>query len=481
MDPSSKINSSIQQPYVKGPNTISNQQTDAASNAPAPVNDNVRDAVRRAIKQFSEDRMAKIASLQIREPVQALQNSLEELNKLSLSYANAVNLLDESEDDDDLDAQAEVARKEMAGLIQTLVEKHKSLGINKAWFDSWWLLERVDKNVREISLEYLTEQLLNRCVDRTCFLEETRKVIEAQKKQIIREFYQNTNAIADANQMSFDLFPIGSETHNRGKTPVQITFASNKTELFSIVFKPRDARIDALVIDLFGSFNNLDRANKSIDVTLPVYKILNVTPNSPYSLWEYIKPQPGVEWPGDTASTAIKAMNRSEQLLPQLMRLESICSYLNISDLHTDNLILFSPNQKDIQIVPIDLESIQYDSTTGLFLDRPDIPKLTEAEEELLKKCKSAIGDVPARFVPIVTSHFLTSLPRYNSYVKIAKNIVDTITRKNYTLAVEIARMEWLVLEDFLCNDVPYLIEYQSQIFYGPLNHNNPIARRTVK
>ncbi len=54
------------------------------------------------------------------------------------------------------------------------------------------------------------------------------------------------------------------------------------------------------------------------------------------------------------------------------------------------------------------------------------------------------------------------------------------ITGKAYKMDIAQDRLEWLVLNDFLHNDVPYLMEYNSKIYYGPITEDNVIARRSA-
>jgi hypothetical protein len=124
------------------------------------------------------------------------------------------------------------------------------------------------------------------------------------------------------------------------------------------------------------------------------------------------------------------------------------------------------------------LESIQPGNATGLFTIDPEIPAFTEAEITLLERGKERIGEVPVRFVPIPTSHFLAGLTRCDSFISLASFVEQSLQRKNFTLCVQQDELEWLVLNDFLHNDVPYLTEYQSKIYYGLSSEGKVIARR---
>lgn len=59
--------------------------------------------------------------------------------------------------------------------------------------------------------------------------------------------------------------------------------------MFVVYYKPRDAHIDAAIINLFKEINRLSHIQKSLTVPLPEYKILSVATNlEVFSIWEYI-------------------------------------------------------------------------------------------------------------------------------------------------------------------------------------------------
>jgi len=367
----------------------------------------------------------------------------------------------------------------MKAFIQKLSDENHELGVTSGFFSDWWQLVRIDGHKQELSLKFMEEQLLNRCVNQICFLNDVQTVVDKKKGEIIGTFYHADPASLDLKQVSFKLFPHGSETHNRGKVPVKIVFTLGEIELFSVFFKPRDAQVDENVIRIFHDLNALSKEEKSLDIVLPTYTVINmVYGNQCVSLWEFIE---GRHLQGQSASDAIKDLHNppeEQSLYNQILRLESVCKFLDISDLHLENLIFKHLGEGNAQVIPIDLESIQPGNATGLFSLDPETPPFTEAERALLEKGKASIGEVPVRFVPIPTSHFLAGLTRCDSFISMASFITQSIQRKGFTLCVKQDELEWLVLNDFLHNDVPYLTEYQSKIYYGPINEGKLIAGR---
>ena len=293
--------------------------------------------------------------------------------------------------------------------------------------------------------------------------------------------YQLDPVSLDLKHVSFKLFSSGSETHNRGKLPIKIVFFLGETELFSIFYKPRDAQVDEKIIQTFSDLNALSKEEKSSDAFLPVYKIVNLVNNGEsLSLWEFIE---GEHLQGNSAGDVIKILSISEQekksLYQQLLRLESVCTFLNISDLHLENLVFTHLGQGSPQVIPVDLESAQPGNATGLFSIDPEILPFTKAEITILEKSKERIGECSVRFVPIPTSHFLAGLTRCDSFVLMASFIQGAIQKKSYALCIPKDELEWLVLNDFLHNDVPYLTEYKSQIYYVTPSEKKLIARRS--
>lgn len=379
-----------------------------------------------------------------------------------------------------LEDQIEAEEKSMKAFIQQLSGENRVLGVMPEFFSDWWQLGRIDGHKQELSLKFMEEQLINRCLNQICFLNGIQTIVEEKKAEIIGTFYPGDPDGLDLKQVSFKLFPHGSETHNRGKVPVKIVFALGEVELFSVFFKPRDAQVDANVIQTFHDLNALSLEEKSSNIDLPTYTIINmVYGNQCLSFWEFIE---GKHLHGHSADEAIQGLPSSPEekksLYNQLLRLQSVCKFLNISDLHLENLIFTHLGEGNAQVIPIDLESIQPGNATGLFAVEPEFSPFTETEIALLEKGKASIGEVPVRFVPIPTSHFLAGLTRYDSFISMARFVSQSIQRKNYIFCIQQAELEWLVLNDFLHNDVPYLTEYQSQIYYGPIDEGNVIARR---
>lgn len=367
---------------------------------------------------------------------------------------------------------------EITQLIDQIIFSHPSLKLSKELFSDWRTLHKVEKTQRILSLSFTQEQIINRCVNSINYENEVRHNLDKNKRKIIDEFYQGGLDTSDLTKITFKLHPPDFETHNRGKVAIRITFSLEDNFLFDIYYKPRDASIDEAIISLFRKINQLPNDQKSQNVDLPTYKIINMKNDESFSIWEFVD---GEKKEGVAASAFIKGLPDSseKQILHQkLLRLESICSNLGLSDLHLSNLVFTNLKQENPAIVPIDLESIQSNSETGLFDEKPmNLPNLTETENNLLKDFKKEIDNIPFRFVPIPTSHFLGGLTRCGSFIRLALEIQQSILNKDYQFVMKREELEWLVLNDLLHNDVPFLTECHSTIYYGPQRENRIVAQ----
>ena len=496
-------------PAAEGYHQPLNAAKEEIEKAPDPSQETfirVTPAIHRALHDSIDCRIEKLKQLPpaIALKINKLEKMLEQLEPLCLENcklklkldALTDKLLDLSSDEEnhevvqrernDVDAQIdalnmpiEAIEKSMTSVITDFLSENKELKITKEWFSDWWKVDSIDGYKQDISLRFTKEQMLNRCVDQLCFLKDARVAIEKNKPLIVETFCRQDASISNPEQVAFELFPHGAETHNRGKVPIKISFQLNGSELFSVFFKPRDAQIDAKVIEVFRSLNQLPAEQRSLNIDLPNYRIINLTHQGhPFSLWEFID---GQHLNGQTANDVIQTFPNTpekDRLVLQLSRLESVCKFLNISDLHLENIIFFHLGHDDSKIFLIDLESLQPGMSTGLFTHDPEIPPFTRKEQELLEACKEGLNEVYARFVPIPTSHFLAGLTRCDSFTMMADFVVESIQKKGYSLSIPKEELEWMILTDFLHNDVPYLTEYKSNIYYVFAGEPIKITRR---
>jgi hypothetical protein len=345
------------------------------------------------------------------------------------------------------------------------------------FFSDWWGLSWIEGFKRKISLAYMKEQFLNRIFCGVLFFGKLNDQINRYKKEILSHFFAAANQI-DIEKVTFKPIPECTETHNRGKTPSKIVFMLDHQPICSVFYKPREAYIDQKVIEAFDAINHqLSSAEKSLDIELPTYKVITfLDDRDPFSIWQFID---GKQLEGVTADIAIKGLPAAPRLFQELLRMEPICKFLNISDLHSRNILFTNPDQINARIFLIDLESIQTGNSTGLFSEKPrELRELSETELRKLNEFKLQIEQICYRFVPVPTSHFLGGLTRCDSFTELADQVFQSIKLKGYTTHMLKDELEWLILNDFLYNDVPYLTEYRGQIYYGVPNQNKVIAKR---
>ena len=366
---------------------------------------------------------------------------------------------------DEIETQINNTTNEIKRLIQNILFEFSDLRMTTTWFSDWWKLNKIkEAHDRLTHINFMHEQILNHCIDQASFLIDTQHIIQTDKSEIIRCFYSDPLVI-NPDSVTFNLFPVQSETHNRGKLPLKVTFSFEKRELFSIFFKPRDAQIDQTVINVFHELNNLPQEKKSIKTDLPTYKIECVNSESySFSIWEYIEGTHSSA--GDASDYINRYFSTNDHLKDQLTRLQIVCKYLEISDLHMENIIFSHMGKPNLQVVPIDLESVQPNSDTGLGNPLKKAPTLTESEKELLDDCKIKMKKHTTRFVPIPTSTFTGSLSECSSCVLCAQLVKDKIRKEGSHLLISIERLEWMILEDFIHDDIPYLTLKSECIYY---------------
>jgi hypothetical protein len=176
----------------------------------------------------------------------------------------------------------------------------------------------------------------------------------------------------------------------------------------------------------------------------------------------------------------IKSINNLENkklLMNQLLRLGSVCKYINLSDLHGDNII-FQVREDDssVQIVAIDLENIQADRPTYLYRKDPTFPKFNEVEIEKLKDF-NVKGDFP-RFVPIETGTFLGGLIACDSFKVIAQLIIFAMEQEGWEMLIQETGLGSLILTDFLHDDVPFLTHNGQEVYYWTSSESVLIAKK---
>lgn len=241
-----------------------------------------------------------------------------------------------------------------------------NLPLNQEHFSGWHLLPHVISDSLELAqyhLPMIKEQFLNRVCNCFHYLETVRLFIDKHKFEVLREFYQSGQALK-IGDVHFSLKLDSFETHNEGKVACEVTFFQDNQVLFKVFFKPRNAKIDSSIIAMFEQLNKVDE--KSLNVLLPVFKIVSYE-SEDCSLWEFIDGR----HPAHTTNVEIEKMDITEdqkkRMRDFLIRLESVCNKLNISDLHKQNVLITTHEKFNSPIVPIDLESIQPGSHTGLY------------------------------------------------------------------------------------------------------------------
>lgn len=385
-----------------------------------------------------------------------------------------------------IEKQVREKEKELNKLKAQLLKKFEDLNLVEDDFSGFYRASNTPEEHLPLLKEMLCEQLANKCVNRRQFLVRITKDIEKSKADIVKGFYDKNVDAKTLEEISFNPILSSSETHNRGEVATKIEFFQKNKLLFVVYYKPRDAKIDAAVIDFFKAINKLPDDSKSLKVKLPEYQIVSfATDSASFSIWEYIDGK-SYEGRADVVISHLKANHQinSDQekiLLGKLRRLESVCQPIALSDLHTANVLFRNIATENPEIVPIDLESIQEDAGTGLYQDVAPTISLTSQESDQVAKFRSTLYSTQFRLVPMATGELEGVLLEPTLFAKLAEDFILNLQQQGYKFLSSKEGLYHLLLDDFLNNDIPYLVSYENSIFYGSRINNNKIAEKNLE
>lgn len=385
-----------------------------------------------------------------------------------------------------IDIRIKTVERALDELVAKLLEVCSDLKLAKSDFSCFY--RAIDTQEEHVFLlkEMLYEQILNKCINRRLFLARVKNDIKKYKQHIIKEFYKKEMDTKQLEEISFEPVVSPSETHNRGEVATKIEFFQKNQLLFAVYYKPRDAKIDIAVIDFFRAVNRIPDDPKSTKVKLPEYHIVSFANNSEnFSVWEYIDGK-SYEGKANVVISNLKAEQKinshQEKILQdKLRRLESLCQPIALSDLHSENVLFKNISSENPEIIPIDLESIQEDAGTGLYQGQAPAIPLTQQEAELVAKFRSTLYSTPFRLVPLATGVLEGSLLEPTSFEKLVEDFIQNLENQGYKVLVSKKELYHLLLDDFLNNDIPYLVSFENSIFYGPLKNKMMIAIKNLE
>ena len=314
--------------------------------------------------------------------------------------------------------------------------------------------------------------------------------IDTHKEDIIKVFIKNASkdlldstnfvvSLKDINEQKvieklnsgkdYFLVDAGDETHHCGKSPAFIYFHAQGKILFKLVYKPRKAETDRIVIETFSKINNLPSSGKSGNIDLPIYKIINFpTTNLEISLWEYVD---GIDIKNSPSAGAfiVNTFNKQPAKLQEaqntLNRLDAILTSMEISDLHHQNVKIQFINSISILIVPIDLENRQK-APTQLEGD-PKAINLTAPELELIRVANLQLNRMPIRYLPVKTNILALLFHDYSSIDTLVNKINEGLTSDQVQVTMPLEELKIYVLISILNSDIPYFTEYLGKVYYG--------------
>lgn len=434
---------------------------------------------------------------ELRAQIRPLEQALDEIIPLALDYCNATISRDRLSDHSDSsssgseDAEVERQKDEVDVLIdklevnleqkiQSMIGAFPDLVLSHDLFSPWWRLNRLEESTRSLNVEFIREQTLNHCVNHIHFQQQIQETVQTHKRRIFLEFCPERLRGIDPDEFVVTIYPVSSETHHGGKVSARVDFSFHDDVQFCVFLKPRSATIDSKVIDLFRRLNALPLEERSYPQRLPEYKILQIPAGGEtWSVWEFIEGSSELGTSAEGIVTAIQGAERRDCVAKDLLRLEQVSRAIHLSDLHIENLIFIYDNPGVSSVVPIDLESIQIGSATGLYDQDMEVAGLSDAEMAIVMGFQLELRGVDYRLVPIPTGTFLGGISSCDNIQEISQRTAEGIAKFGFRPTVSKQALEKLILCDFLQNDIPYFTVREDVVYYGHSYGGRELGRQT--
>ncbi|MCB1075270.1 MAG: hypothetical protein KDK59_07005 [Simkania sp.] len=433
---------------------------------------------------------------------------------------------------------------------EKIVQEFEGLKDRYKGFDPMFLQYAITLTNEE-NIRFLFEKTRTIFINKHLYYNEIHEFIENHKKAIVKAFGKklseeilgsikfsiSLNNIKDEtvalSERDYFIEDEGGETHNFGKSPAFIYFHDNENVLLKIVYKPRKAQCERVVIETCKKINRLGESSKSHPVNLPEYKIINFPETSlEVSLWEYVdgsdikgKNNPNTKKPcysaGDyvrgnltyiTSSIEIlnkdlmdldneesskengdkreeltnkieekkEELKRFEEASATLNRLDAILRKMEISDLNHENVKTKIVDGKII-FIPIDMENRQKNQATQLEGD-PAKVNLTEEENKILRESIEVLDQQSFRYLP-ASSQDIADVSIFYGLIESLIGLIETaLSEDEISMTMEYNNFKINTLIYLLNNDVLYFTEYQNCIYYG-IERNDPsslVGKRTM-
>lgn len=354
------------------------------------------------------------------------------------------------------------------------------------------------------------ERLLNGLIDSKYHITRVEQFVKKNALTILNKFqpiiprsWLNKTEAADI-EVKIDLADQHLEGHHGGKT-VCIVQMSCGGEQFKFVCKPREAKIDKAVIDIFRVINT----SCPLELPLPTYLIVNPKEEpsawnlevmEELSLWEFVEGT-RLDKVFNERSSAQAFLNQLEmyqghvtledkdlilsqesiqKLKNRLKRMNAIMAALHVTDLHVQNLIvsIISNNPLEVDLIPIDLEIV--DSTLPTMLRIEEKYELNTKEKDCVAKFNTQ-GKI-VRVLPFDTQIFATLITDcLKNLGFLTKMITNVIQALNKTYNIEDERHNILlksIINSILHKDIPFLTELNGNLYYGFPKQENYLGKR---
>ncbi|KPK32484.1 MAG: hypothetical protein AMS24_04190 [Chlamydiae bacterium SM23_39] len=312
------------------------------------------------------------------------------------------------------------------------------------------------------------KQMKKKMENMLIFLKEVKNNLNKINETIIKNF-SKFDKQKHFNEVSFSLKFLGGDSHKNGKSPLLVTLSENyeNTDPLKVVYKPRLAKTDYLIIEMFKQLNQLKK-KRSVCIDLPTYNILCFD-DLDVSIWEYIEGEIPKSFDSqyiyNYIDSYINSLENKNAAKNQLKRLESVCKKIGVTDLHYENVLFV---KKSNEFVPIDLEVIMQGEETWLYpknIKNLNLPELNEKENTIINQCKEKLQKQNCRFLLLSTGNFISA---YNYIFLQDKILKDTIKKLNKIKGQTLQenKVKKFFKEDMKKRDVPFFISSEGIIYY---------------
>jgi len=392
--------------------------------------------------------------------------------------------------------------------------------IEKLPSDIQFLFEDLSPSTNYFEFMLTLEQAKHRTVSLRSFIDQSEKFLFRNKDTLHRQLVQAELIEKSEEIEKITCSPLSSsskrETHNEGKSPLLVTIELKGGKEKHFVLKPRNSIVECAVLALCGQLKEF----KLFQNLLPSYFIYSFQKSNKewnwescdaleeFSLWEYID---GTDL-RDLGCSPFKGIdiflggcewlepNDRKILQQKYTAMKSLFKQMHITDLHPENFMLrgvrlnpkISSSRKEeikksialnqdprltrddliidpnlLDIVPIDLESVDTHTTASKSIDNEFTRELTSNPQmsTLIKEFTENVNTIPVRYIIIGTELLSLLIFNFNDSQRLYNEIANEGEKRFQKVHKD--NLKQLIELSYFYRDVPYFTLLEDRLYYG--------------